>query len=123
MIPEKFLEVLSYEGVVAIATQGDNEPHLVNTWNSYIIVTKEGNMLYPAGGMNKTEANIKKNNNVLITLGSREVQGFHTLGTGFQIKGTATFLKSGDNFNLIKQKFSWARAAVEVKIISVTQTL
>lgn len=31
MIPEKMMEVLQHEGVVAIATQGDDGPHLVNS--------------------------------------------------------------------------------------------
>ncbi len=31
MIPEKLLEVLKHEGVVAIAAQGQDGPHLVNT--------------------------------------------------------------------------------------------
>ncbi len=48
MIPEKLLEVLRYEGVVAIATQWDNKSYLVNTWNTYMIVTKRGNIFYPA---------------------------------------------------------------------------
>ena len=30
MIPEKLLEVLRHEGVVAIATQGLDGPHVVN---------------------------------------------------------------------------------------------
>jgi hypothetical protein len=68
-------------------------------------------------------SNIEKSNNVIITLGSRQVERLHSPGTGFQIKGTATFLKYGDNFNTIKQRFSWARAAVEVKVNSVIQTL
>lgn len=33
VIPEKLLQVLKHEGVVAIATQGEEGPHLVNTWN------------------------------------------------------------------------------------------
>ena len=36
MIPEKLLEILKQEGVVAIATLGQDGPHMVNTWNSYI---------------------------------------------------------------------------------------
>lgn len=121
MIPEKMLEVLKYEGVVAIATNG-REPHLVNTWNSYILI-KDGRLLIPAGGMNKTEENIKVNNKVLITLGAREVEGLIGKGTGFLIKGTAEFKKNGVNFETVKGRFLWARAALEVKIDSITQTL
>ncbi len=123
MIPEKLLEVLKNEGVVAIATSsGDGTPHLVNTWNSYVQIVNEC-LIFPAGGMNKTEANVAKNNNVLITLGSRSVDGFRGPGAGFLVRGTASFIKSGPTLDMIKKKFPWARAAVEVSIVSITQTL
>lgn len=123
MIPEKFLEVLKHEGATAIATQGEKELHLVNTWNSYIQVTDSGKLLYPAGGMNVTEANIEKNNQIQMTVGSKEVDGFHGPGAGYRIKGTAAFLKSGPDYEMIKQKYPWARAAVEITIESIIQTL
>jgi hypothetical protein len=36
MIPEKLLEIMKKDGVVAIATLGKDGPHMVNTWNSYV---------------------------------------------------------------------------------------
>lgn len=123
MIPEKMMQVLQHEGVVAIATQGDNEPHLVNTWNSYIQVVDGERLLFPVGGMKTTESNIEKNNKVKVTFGSRDVEGFHSMGTGFSISGTMTFIKEGAEIDLIKQKYPWARAAGEIKIDSVIQTL
>lgn len=123
MIPDKMLEILKYEGVVTIATMGGDGPHMVNTWNSYIVVTQDGHLLLPVGGMIRTEANVGKNNNILLTLGSREVEGFHGPGAGFLIKGTAVFIKSGEQFDIVKKRFSWARAAMEITILSATQTL
>lgn len=123
MIPEKMLEVLKYEGVVAVVTQGTEGAHVVNTWNSYLKVTEDERILGPVGGMNKTESNIQQNNKVLMTLGSREVQGFHSKGTGFLISGTAAFIYQGSEFDEIKQRFPWARAVLQVTPESVTQTL
>ncbi len=123
MIPEQLLEVLKHEGVVAIATQGENGPHLVNTWNSYIQTTPDNTFLIPAGYMNKTEKNITRDNHVLVTVGTREVQGLHGPGTGFLIEGTATFNESGPAFDSVKHRFPWARAALEIKIDLATQTL
>jgi predicted pyridoxine 5'-phosphate oxidase superfamily flavin-nucleotide-binding protein len=123
MIPEKMLEVLKHDGVVAIATLGQDGPHMVNTWNSYIQTTNDGRLLIPAGYMQLTEANIAINSNVLITLGSSKVAGKNGPGTGFLIKGTAAFVSSGPDFETIKAKFVWARAALAVTIASVTQTL
>lgn len=123
MIPEKMLEVLKQDGVVAIATLGENGPHLVNTWNSYIQITDDWRLLIPAGYMQQTEANIAFNSNVLLTVGSSKVAGKIGPGTGFLIKGTAAFSDAGPDFALIKAKFAWARAAVAITIASVTQTL
>lgn len=123
MIPEKLLEVLKKDGVVAIATMGKDEPHLVNTWNSYVRITEDGRLLIPAGYMHKTEANLKTNKNVLLTLGSSKVAGKNGPGTGFLIKGTAAFITSGPEFDTMKAKFAWARAALAVTVLSATQTL
>ena len=123
MIPEKLLEVLKQDGVVAIATLGKDGPHMVNTWNSYIRITDHGRLLIPAGYMHHTEANIATNSNVLITLGSSKVAGKNGPGTGFLIKGTAAFIFSGPDFDATKKRFGWARAALSVTILSATQTL
>ena len=122
-IPEKAFKVLEHEGIVSIVTQYENKPHVVNTWNSYIQVTSEEYLLVPVGGMKNTEHNINKNNNVLITFGSREVDGFNSKGTGFLISGTAEFLYEGEYFNFMKEKFSWIRAVLLVKPLTITQTL
>jgi predicted pyridoxine 5'-phosphate oxidase superfamily flavin-nucleotide-binding protein len=123
MIPEKLLEVLKQDGVVAIATLGEDGPHMVNTWNSYVRITDDGRLLIPAGYMHHTEANIATNSNVLITLGSSKVAGKNGPGTGFLIKGTAAFIFSGPDFDATKKRFAWARAALSVTILSATQTL
>lgn len=122
MIPEKLLEILKQDGVVAIATQGQDGPHMVNTWNSYIRISAEGRLLIPAGYMHRTEANIAFNPNVLITLGSSKVQGLHGPGAGFLIKGTATFVTSGPDFDVLKSKFNWLRATLAVAPDTIIQT-
>ncbi len=122
MIPEKLHEIMKKDGVVAIATLGTDGPHMVNTWNSYLKVSQDGRLFIPAGYMHKTEANIKKNPSVLITLGSSKVEGLHGLGAGFLIKGTAQFVTSGPDFDFMKEKFGWLRATLAVTIESATQT-
>ncbi|NTU91870.1 MAG: pyridoxamine 5'-phosphate oxidase family protein [Chlorobiaceae bacterium] len=123
MIPEKLREVLGHEGVVAIATLGQDGPHLVNTWNSYVQITEAGRLLIPMGYMRRTEANIASNNQVLITMGSREVAGNMGPGTGFLIKGVASIETSGPDFDLVKAKFPWARAVMAVTASAIDQTL
>jgi hypothetical protein len=72
--------------------------------------------------MHRTEANISFNPEVLITLGSSKVQGLHGPGSGFLIKGRATFITSGTDFDFLKSKFDWLRATLAVIPDSVTQT-
>jgi predicted pyridoxine 5'-phosphate oxidase superfamily flavin-nucleotide-binding protein len=122
MIPETMLAIMKQDGVVAIATLGEDGPHMVNTWNSYLRVSDDGRLLIPAGYMHRTEANIAFNPEVLITLGSSKVKGLHGPGAGFLIKGQARFITSGPDFDALKAKFQWLRATMAVTIESATQT-
>jgi hypothetical protein len=122
-VPEKLLEILNQDGVVALVTMGPDAPHMVNSWNSYLRVTQDGRLLIPAGAMHQTEANIATNKHVLVSMGSSKVPGKHGPGTGFLIKGEAAFLTSGPDFAAVKAAFGWARAALAITIKSATQTL
>ena len=123
MIPEKLAEVLRHEGVVAIATLGQDGPHMVNTWNSYLQLSAVERILIPVGYMRRTEANIAHDNQVLITLGSREVAGKMGPGTGFLIIGTASIEATGSDFDATRARFPWARAVMAVTANSIEQTL
>jgi len=122
MIPEAMLEVMRHEGVVAIATLGEDGPHMVNTWNSYLKALGDDRIVIPAGWMHKTEKNVAWNNKVLLTLGSRKVAGRNGPGTGFLVKGTACFETTGPAFELVS-RFKWARAALVIAVSGVEQTL
>ena len=123
-IPEKLREVLKKDGVVAIATLGEDGPHMVNTWNSYVRLTDDGRMLIPAGYMNRTEANVAFNPEVLITLGSSKVPGNMRFGHRLSHQGHGGVrLTSGPDFDALKATFSWMRAVVVVTMHSATQTL
>lgn len=122
MLNKKFFEVISHEGVVAIVTSGDNGTHVVNTWNSYLVI-EENRILIPAAGMRTTQKNIEQNNNVKVTLGSKEVMGHKFMGTGFLIEGKAKFLNSGSEFDMMKQKFPFLSRVLEITVESSKQTL
>lgn len=122
--PEKFYDVLNHEGVVSIVSWGENEPHIVNTWNSYLVVTEDEHILIPAYGMRKTEKNVNVNNRVKLALGSKEVLGYKDYqGTGFVIEGTAGYLESGATYDMMKEKFSFLTRVVEVTVTSIKQTI
>ncbi len=123
MLPEKLLDVLKHEGVVAIVSQGEKSPHLINTWNSYVTISDNDELLIPAGGMKVTEKNIALNCEIQLSIGSREVEGLNGPGTGFWVLGKAEFLKTGTWFDSMKEKFPWIRAVLRVTIQSVRQKI
>lgn len=124
MLSEKLIEVIKSlpDSAFAIVTSNKGSAHVVNSWNSYIQI--DGNkLLIPASRMYKTEENLKTNSEVLLTISNREIEGFTYKGTGFLVKGVGSFSYSGDAFEAIKQKYSWARAALVVEITDYEQTL
>jgi hypothetical protein len=123
MFTEKLLEVIGKEGVVSIVSCSDNEAHVVNTWNSYLVIPNDGRLLIPAWKMRKTEKKTLQNNRVLLTLGSKEVPGLIGPGTGFLIEGTAKFISSGPEFDMMKAKFSFLTRVLEVTVTSIKQTI
>ena len=124
MLTEKFFDVLTKEGVVSIVSWGIDEPHVVNTWNSYLEITPDERILIPAYAMRKTEKNVNQNNKVKIALGSKEVLGYKDYqGTGFVLEGTAKYLESGSDFDMMKAKFSFLTRVLEVTVTSAKQML
>lgn len=125
MIDSTLLQVLSHpsDGLVAIVTQGESEPHVVNTWNSYVRVSGEDKLLIPVGGMYQTESNLKSNNRVKLTIGNREIEGLRYKGTGFLITGTARMVTEEPEVEEMRKTYPWLRAVLEVTIASSQQTL
>ena len=125
MLNEKLLDILSHpaDGAVSIVTDGSDGPHLVNTWNSYIVVTVEDKLLIPASGYVKTEKNLTIRNEAILSIASREIDGYKGKGTGFIVKGSIRFITSGEEYDRMKEKFSWIRAVMEVTVASAKQML
>ena len=122
-LSEKFLEVIKHEGVVSIMSWGV-EPHLVNTWNSYLVVTEDERILIPAYGFRKTQKNVDINNKIKLTAGSKEVLGYKDYpGTGFIIEGTARYIESGEEYNMMKSKFSFLTRVLEITVDNAKQML
>lgn len=123
MFTENFFEVLNHQGVVSIVTCANNEAHVVNTWNNYLVIVDENKILIPAAAMLNTEENINANPKVKLTIGSHEVMGYRYMGTGFLLEGSAKFLKDGEHFNMMLEKFPFLTRVLEVTVSSCKQTL
>ena len=122
-LSETFLEVIKHEGVVSIMSWGV-EPHLVNTWNSYLVVTDDERILIPAYGFRKTQKNVEVNNKVKLSLGSKDVLGFKDYqGTGFIVEGTARYFDSGEEYDMMKKKFSFLTRVLEITVDKANQML
>lgn len=126
ILTEKFFDVINHEGVVSIVSWGIDEPHIANTWNSFLVVTKDGRILIPAYGLRKTQKNIEAeaNHKVKLALGTRDVMGYKDYqGTGFVVTGIGNYLNSGDEYDMMKEKFSFLTRVLEVTVLSAKQTL
>lgn len=122
-LSDKFYEVLQHEGVVSIMSWGI-EPHLVNSWNSYLVITEDERILIPAYGFRKTEKNVNVNNQVKISLGSKNVTGYKDYpGTGFIVTGTAAYISSGPEYDMMKEKFSFLTRVLEITVDKAKQML
>lgn len=124
MLSEKFYDVVKNEGVVTILSWGNGEPHIVNTWNSYLVITQDERILIPAYAMHRTEKNTEVNNRVKIALGSREVLGYNDYqGTGYIVEGSTRFIDSGEEYDMMKAKFSFLTRVLEITVTSAKQML
>lgn len=123
MLNDVFKEVLTHDGVVSMTTWSADDVHVSNTWNSYLEISGEDKILIPAAWLFTTEKNIKANNQIIVTLGSPQVQGKVGMGTGFVIKGTAHFIAQGPVFDAMKEKYSFASRVLEVTVASCRQTI
>lgn len=117
--------MLKHEGVVTIVSWSlDEEPHLTNTWNSYLRLVDDHFLLIPAGGMKTMEKDVSNNPKVKISIGSKEVIGFNNYqGTGFLIEGKANFVYGGPYFDLLKQTYDWISRVLVIEIILIKQLI
>ncbi len=105
-------EILNCEGAATLVTESSAGAHVTATWNSYMEEGNADQLLIPAGGLEKTEQNIKSGSKLRMLIGSKQVRGKNGMGAGFRLTGTATFVVAGESFNKIKSRFPWARAVV-----------
>ncbi|SEL03522.1 Pyridoxamine 5'-phosphate oxidase [Carnobacterium iners] len=125
MLSKKFFEVIKHEGVVSITSWGSGEsPNVRCTWNSFLRITEDERILVPIAGFTSVQKDVIKNDKVILTLGSREIEGFNGYqGTGFLIEGQARFLDAGEEFGQMKERYSFMNKLLEVTVESQRQLL
>lgn len=124
MFTEKFYDVLNYEGAVSITSWGNTDPHVTCTWNSYLVTKEEDIILIPAAGTTSTEEDLAVNDQLILTLAARQVEGFNNYqGTGFRINGKGEFLTEGPYFDEMKEKYPFIRKVLQVTVSDLKQLL
>ena len=125
MLTEKFLEMLKYEGEVALTSWGSEaEPHSTGTWISYLTLTDDGRLLAPAAGFSHFEADVKVNSKVFALMAVREVTGLDNYpGIGFRLTAEAKMLTEGTDYELVKDKYPWCRQVLELTALKLEQLL
>jgi len=116
-------KILEHEGVVSIVAQGEDFPYMVNTWNSSLVY-RDDLFFLPVGGMNTMEGFLKKDNRVIVSFGSIEVDGLNGVGSGAGciVEGKAQIRDDILEYKDIKSKFEWARAVMKIDIDNIKQT-
>ena len=125
MLSKKFFEVIQNEGVVSITSWGNgDQPNVRCTWNSYLRITKDERILAPIAGFTSVQGDVSKNDRVMLTLGSREVEGFNNYqGTGFLIEGRAHFTDCGAEFEQMQKEYPFMNKLLEITVESAKQLL
>ena len=118
---EKIQSILKYEGVFSIVAKGEDFPHIVNTWNSYVIF-KNGEIFFFFFGMNKMQELLQKDNRVIVVIGTKGLMGLYGMGMGIKIIGHASILTDTKEHEDLKAKFEWARAVMKIEILEANQT-
>ena len=119
---ETFLEVLKHEGPVTIVTINGQPAHAVNTWMSYVTL-KEDELIIPAAGMHSLEGDFAEDPHVLLTFGSKEVEGTVGPGAGFHVRGTGRLVSQGPEFAAKQAQFPWLTRVLIVHIDEVQQKI
>ncbi len=111
-------EVLDKCEWVAIATAGPDGPHLAATWGDYIraLGVENDRVMIPAGGLRRTEANLKTNSRVELLLATRQVQRPQGTGQGCVLSGRGELQTAGALMDLTKARFPWARGVLVVQV-------
>lgn len=117
----KIESILNHEGIFSIVAKDEDFPHIVNTWNTFVIF-KDNNLFVPVGGMNKMEEILEKDNRVIVVIGTRELMGLHGMGMGVKIVGKAKIFQDIEEYEVMKTKFEWARAVMKIEILEAYQT-
>lgn len=117
-------EVCDATEYVAIVTQGEDGPHVVGHWGSYMFLDIEEELVaFPVGRFQNTEQNLRKNARIQLLVASKKVQGTHGPGQGCLIAGTAEIITAGEVVDAVRVKFPWARGALVVRVEETTTQL
>ena len=119
MIDAAVQSAFSEEGSATFVTEGADGPHLVATWQSYLMMLGPETLAWPAAGYQVTEANLRSGSPVQLVVGSR----IGKATVGYRLRGTAELQKDTPAGVQVRQRFPWCRAAFVLHVTAVERIL
>ncbi len=118
-------DLLEHAEVLTLVTQGPDGPHVVGNWGDYArrLGFDDGRILLPAGRYRQTEENLGRDHRIQVLIASRAVQGTRSPGQGCVVRGTASIVAEGAEFERTRAAFPWARGVLVISVESVQMQL
>jgi len=112
-----YREVIEKSEWVAIVTTGLDGPHLAGCWTRYALALgiEDDEIVFPAGGYNKTSENLRRDARIQLLFAASEVTRANGKGQGCTVEGNGELQTSGPKADKVKAQFPWARGALVVK--------
>jgi len=124
LLNDTFYACVKHDGIVSVCSSSEaGKGHVANTWNKYLLITQDEKLVIPCFGFRKTEKNVQHDAAIELVVGSHEVQGLVGMGTGFLLKGTAEFQKSGELLAKMQARCAFANRVLVFTPTSCTQTI
>ena len=124
IIPEIVKNVIKKSLFTPIATYGKNGVHISSCFNCTII--DDERIAIPDGDLLITRKNIRENGEIVIMvvqfphpfekLSSKDKTNIFYDAVGYRIKGHATILDKGEEFDMVKREWSYTKKAIVLKV-------
>tara|TARA_B100000315_G_scaffold168147_1_gene156672 strand:+ start:2224 stop:2622 length:399 start_codon:yes stop_codon:yes gene_type:complete len=124
IIPKIVKNVIKKSLFTPIATYGKNGVHISSCFNCTII--DDERIAIPYGELSTTRKNIRENGEIIIMvaqfphpfekLSSKDKSKIFYDLKAYRIKGRATILSKGKEFDKVKKEWSYARKAIILKV-------
>lgn len=124
MFPQNFYTILNYDCNVNVLSNGMAGEHVKNIWSIKIVMSEDGRILLPFEEYSVVEKNLLINHSVKVTARTcKGVKENHYMPLGFLMKGNASFLSEGPEYDSVKALYPWSSKVMEISITGCKELL